>query len=67
MRSLIKYVHGTVSLITKTSSDQFGVYALAKVVSCFEILAWSPTLNLGSLLLTSLLESIYALSLTSIG
>ena len=37
-------------LITKTSSDQFGVYPLAKFFLNFEILTWSATLNLGSFL-----------------
>ena len=41
LRSLITYVHGTVFLaflITKTSSDQFGVYNLAKMFFYFNIL-----------------------------
>ena len=40
LRSLITYVHGTVFLIlltTKTSSDQFGVYPLAKIFLYLEI------------------------------
>ena len=59
------YVHRTVFLtflITKTSSGQFGVYPLAKMFLCFQILTWPPTVNLRSLSLTSLLESIYVLS-----
>ena len=60
LRSLITYVQGTAFLtflITKTSSDQFGVYHLAKIFFYFEILTWPPTLNLGSLSLTSFLKS----------
>ena len=67
LRSLITYIHGTVFLtflITKTSSDQFDVYPLAKIFLYFEILTWLPTLNLGSLSLPSFLKSIYVLSLT---
>ena len=58
MRSLVTHVHGTVFLTTKTFSDQLGVYPLARIFLYFEILTWSPTLNLGFLSLTSLLESI---------
>ena len=55
------YVHGTVfltSLIRKTSSDQFGVYRLAKIFLYFDVLTRSPTLNLGSLSLNSLTGSV---------
>ena len=44
-------IQGTVFLIlltTKTSSNQFGVYPLAKMFLYFEILTSSPTLNLVS-------------------
>ena len=54
-------------LITKTSSDQFEVYALAKTFLCFEILTWSPALNLGYYSLESTLYSAQELDLTSIG
>ena len=54
-------------LITKTFSDQFGVYPLAKIFLYLEILTWSSSLNLGSLSLTSFLKSRYVLSLTSTG
>ena len=50
--------HGTVfltSLITKSSSGEFGVYLLAKMFSYFDILTWSRTLNIGTLSLISLL------------
>ena len=50
-KSLITYAYGTVFLIlltTKTSSDQFGVYSLAKMFLYFDILTRSPALNLGS-------------------
>ena len=70
LRSLITYVHGTIFLtflITKVSSDEFGVYALAKMFLYFYILTWSPILNSGSLSLTFLPKLIYVLSLTSIG
>ena len=53
--------------ITKHSSDQFGVWPLAKMFLYFDILTWSSTINLGSLSLISLIKSIYILSLTSIG
>ena len=52
LKTLIKYVHGTVFLVlltTKTSSEQFCVYSLAKIFFYFDILTRSPTLNLGSL------------------
>ena len=58
---LLIYLYGTVfltSLITKTSSYQFGVYPLAKMFLYFDVLTWSSTLNLGSLSLNSLIESI---------
>ena len=48
------------------SSDKFGVYTLAKMFFYFDILTWSPTWNLGTLSLTSLLKSIYVLSIISI-
>ena len=70
LRSLITYVHGTVFLIlliTKTYSDQFGVYPLEKIFLYLEILTWSPTLNLALLSLTSFLKSIYVLYLASTG
>ena len=54
------YAQGTVCLIlltTKTSSDQFFVYPLAKTLLYFEILTWSPTLNLGLVILESTLYS----------
>ena len=54
LKSLITYHHGTVfltSLITNTSSDQFRTYPLAKMFLHYDILTWSPTLNLGSFLL----------------
>ena len=54
-------------LITESSSDQFGMYPLANMFLYFKLLTWWPTLNLGSLLLTSFLKSIYVLSLTSTG
>ena len=41
LRLLITYVHGTVFLIyliTKTSSDQFGVWPLARMLLYFDIL-----------------------------
>ena len=41
----------------KTSSDQFGAYSLAKIFLYFEILTWSPSLNLGYFLLKSSLYS----------
>ena len=44
-------------LITKSSSDQFGVCPLAKMFVYMEILTWSPTLNLGSFSLESALHS----------
>ena len=53
--------------MTKTSSGQFVVHPLAKMFLYFDILTWSQTLNLGSLLLTSLIEPIYVLSLASTG
>ena len=43
MRSLIAYDHGTVFLsflITKTFSEQFGVYPLAKMFLHFDVLKW---------------------------
>ena len=70
LRSLITYLHGTVflaSLITKTSSDQFGVYPSAKKFLYYDIITYLQALNLGSLSLLSLIESIYVLSLTSTG
>ena len=39
--------------------EQFRVYVLGKTCLYFDILSWSPTWNLGSLLLNSLLQSIY--------
>ena len=54
-------------LITKASTDQFGLYPLAKMFLYFGILTWLPTLNLESFLITSLIESFYALSLTLTG
>ena len=68
LRSLMTYVHGTVFLtflITKSSSDQFGVCPLAKLFLYFHILAWSPTWNIVSLSLTCLIELIYTLFLRS--
>ena len=53
LRSLITDVYGAVfltSLITKTSSDQFGVYPLAKMLLHYNILIRSSTFNLGSIL-----------------
>ena len=44
-------------LIAKTSSDQFGVYPLAKIFLHFKIPTWSPTLNLGYSSLESTLYS----------
>ena len=70
LRSLMIYVHGTVFLvflITNISSDQFGLYTLANIFLYFEILTRSRILNLGSAILTSFLESIYVLFLTSTG
>ena len=70
MGSLITYVHGTLfltSLLTKTSSDQFEVYPLAKMIFYFDIFAWSLTLNLGYLSWMSVIQSIYVLYLTSVG
>ena len=49
-KSLTTQVQGNAFLIlltTKISSDQFGLYPLAKMFLYFEILALSPTLNLG--------------------
>ena len=54
LKSLITYVQATVFLMlltTKSYSDQFGAYPLAKLFLYFEILIWSPILNLGSYLL----------------
>ena len=52
-------------LATKTFSDQFGVYPFVKMFLYFDLLGRSPILDLGSLSLTSLLESKNVLSLTS--
>ena len=41
-------------LITKTSSKQFGAYHLRKMFLYFDILTWSPILNLRSLSILSL-------------
>ena len=46
-------------LITKTSSDKFGVETFAKMLSYFDIVTVPTILILGSLSLISLLESIY--------
>ena len=46
------------SLITKTSPGQSGGFPFAKMFLYFDILAWLPNLNLGSLLWTSLPKSI---------
>ena len=54
-------------LITKTSSDQFGVEPFAKILLYFDNVTLSLTLNFGFLLLISLLESIYVLYFTSTG
>ena len=54
-------------LIAKTSSDQLGVYPVALMFLYFEILTWSPTLNLGSISLESTFYSAQQLDLTSIG
>ena len=54
-------------LIIKTSSDQFGVEAFAKILLYFDNVTLSLTLNFGFLLLISLLESIYVLYFTSTG
>ena len=59
-KSLITYVDGTVFLIflmIKTSSDQFAVYPLAKILLYFDVLTQSPALNLKSFSLKSLLYS----------
>ena len=59
LRSFIAYVHKTVFftfLIAKAYSIQFGMYPLAKMFLYFQILTRSPSLNLGSLSLTCLLE-----------
>ena len=53
------------SVITKSSSDQFGVYLLAKAFSYFDILIWLPTLNLGYLFLFAIPNSIYVFDFTS--
>ena len=53
-------------LVTKNFSDHFGAQSFAKMFR-FDILTISPTLNLGSLSSTSLLESIYVLDFTSTG
>ena len=37
----------------KISSDQLGIYSLAKIFLYFEILTWSPTLNFRSFSLES--------------
>ena len=56
-----------ISLITKTSSDQFRVWPFAKIFLYFDLLTLSPTLNLGSLSLCSTPYSIYVLGWTSSG
>ena len=58
----ITYVHGTVLIVLimltkKTSSDQFRVKPLVKIFLYFQILTWSPTLNLGSFSFESSLHS----------
>ena len=53
------------SVITKSSSDQFGVYLLAKAFLYFDILIWLPTLNLGYLFLFAIQNSIYVFDFTS--
>ena len=68
LRSILRYVHRTVFstfVIIKISSEQFATQAFAKMLSYFDILTVSSTLNLESLI--SLLESIYVLdSITSL-
>ena len=62
LKSPKTYVYGTeflTFLITKTSSDQFGIYRLVQTFSYFDILTKSPILNLGSSSLISSLKSIY--------
>ena len=63
-------VQGTVFLIlliTKPSSDPFGVYPLAKMFLYFEILTLSPTLTLGFFLLRFSLYLAWESPVTSIG
>ena len=60
----MKYVYGTVYLtflITKTFLDKLGAQPFPFIY--FDILTISPILNLGSLLLIFLLDSIYVLVL----
>ena len=50
LRSILRYVHRTVFstfAIIKTSSEQFATQAFAKMLSYFDILTVSSTLNLG--------------------
>ena len=54
-------------LITNSFSDQFGALPFAKLFLYFDILTPSPILNFGSLLLVSLLESVYVFDFTSTG
>ena len=53
--------------VTRSSSDQFGTQAFAKIFSYFDILTISIFSNLGFLLFISLLESIYVFDFTSSG
>ena len=68
--SLITYVPSTVFLtflITKISSDQFGVYPFAKIFLYVHILIISAIFNLESFSLYSWLESRYFYDFTSTG
>ena len=47
----------------KTSSEQFRTYTFAKIFLYFDILTWSPILDLGSSLLFLLSKSIMRLTL----
>ena len=66
----MKYAHGRVFLvllITKTSHDQLGTYALVhtqmQMLLYFEILTWLSILNVWSLALESALYLAYELDL----
>ena len=52
-------------LITMTSPEQFCVFPSAKIFLHFDILTWSPTVSVGSLLFFPTPYSIYVLNWTS--
>ena len=60
LRSLITYVHGTVFLTFfnhKNFLRTIWIIIVCKMFLYFYILTWSPILNLGSLLLTSIVKT----------